>query len=81
MKKNIFFVCCAAMLIAVPGGISLSQQEPARSPDPELVGITARLDRMEQAQKQIDRKIDTVIANQQKILAELDIVKIRATRK
>jgi len=36
---------------------------------------------MEQAQRQIAQKIDTIIANQQKILAELEIVKIRATRK
>lgn len=81
MKKKIFFVFATTAILAVTAAVSMSQQEPARPPDPELVGITARLDRMEQAQKQIDRKIDTVIANQQKILAELDIVKIRATRK
>jgi len=49
--------------------------------DTESLKLSAQLERMEQAQRQIAQKIDTIIANQQKILAELEIVKIRATRK
>jgi len=61
--------------------MSMSQQEPSRPPDTESLKLSAQLERMEQAQRQIAQKIDTIIANQQKILAELEIVKIRATRK
>ncbi len=81
MKKNIVLVCLAAALIVCTVEMSLSQQEPAPKPDPALAQISARLDRMEQAQKQILQKIDSVIASQQVILAELDIVKVRATRR
>lgn len=81
MNKNIVFVCCAAAFIVATAGFSLSQQEPGRQSDPAVLQISARLDRMEQAQKQISQKMDTVLANQQKIMAELDIIKVRATRR
>ena len=81
MNKNIVFVCCAAAFIVGTAHFSLSQQEQARQSDPAVLQISARLDRMEQAQKQIAQKMDTVLANQQKIMAELDIIKVRATRR
>ena len=82
MKNGIVLGVLVSVIIAMSVGISRSQQEsPARPPDPALIQMAERMDRMEQAQKQILQKIDTVLANQQKILSELDIVKVRATRK
>mgnify|MGYP001767275346 CR=1 FL=1 len=80
MKRIAMLSLAAAAMIAVSAGVSISQQD-ARQPDQQFSQINARLERLEQAQKQALQKLETVIANQQKIMDELNVVKIRATRK
>ncbi len=52
--------------------------------DKTLINIEKKLDELSMASKEnkeILRKLDQVLSNQERILAELDVVKIRATRK
>jgi len=81
MRNIMFLAGITVAIIAISVGISQSQQESGRSPDQALLQMSDRVDRVEQAQKSILQKLDTVLANQQKILSELDIIKVRATRR
>ena len=82
MKNKIVVLAAVVTLVAVCGGVAVSQQEPSTRPFDQMnTQLQARMDRLETNQKFILQKLDTVIANQQKILGELDVVKIRATRR
>jgi hypothetical protein len=70
-----------AFIIAAWGvGSAVSQQEQAKQ-DPGSTQLLDRIGAISDAQRQVMQKLDTVLANQQKILSELDIVKVRATRR
>jgi len=82
MKNKIVVLAAVVTLVAVYAGVAVSQQEPSIRPFDQMnTQLQARMDRLETNQKFILQKLDTVIANQQKILGELDVVKIRATRR
>lgn len=73
-------VLIALIIIAAGAGSAVSQQ--AQTPqEAGYAQLADRIGALTDAQRQVSQKLDTVLANQQKILAELDIVKIRATRR
>jgi hypothetical protein len=79
MAKKIF----AGMLIIICAfglGTAASQQEN-NGQDQGHAELIARINQISESQRQTLQKLDVVIANQQKILSELDVVKIRASRK
>ena len=74
-KKIIIMI---AIIVAVWGaGSAVSQQEQ----DPGYAQLLNRIGQISDTQRQVIQKLDAVLANQQKILSELDIVKVRATRR
>jgi hypothetical protein len=77
-KKIIILV---AIIIAAWGvGSAVSQQEQEKQ-DPGYAQLLNRISQISDAQRQVMQKLDTVLANQQKILSELDVVKVRATKR
>ena len=87
MNKKI----CIALLVvlAVFAGIKVSlsqaQREPAQyGDDKALARIDSKLEElsnMAKENKEISRKLDLVLSNQEKILSEMEIVKVRASTK
>jgi hypothetical protein len=73
-------VLIALCMVAWCAGSAVSQQERATS-DPGCAQVLSRVEQLADTQRQVMQKLDTVLANQQKILSELDIVKVRATRR
>lgn len=47
----------------------------------KILNMLPERGRQEQVNREISAKLDQVLANQQRILSELDVVKVRATRK
>jgi hypothetical protein len=79
MYKKIIIL--AAFIIGVWGaGTAVSQQEQVRQ-DTGCAQLSDRIAQISETQRQVMQKLDTVLLNQQKIMSELDIVKIRATRR
>jgi hypothetical protein len=79
MHKKI--ILSVALIIAAWGaGSAISQQEQAKQ-DPGYDQLMNSVIQISDTQRQVLQKLDTVLANQQKILSELDVVKIRASRR
>ncbi|HAH20503.1 MAG: hypothetical protein A2Y00_04915 [Omnitrophica WOR_2 bacterium GWF2_43_52] len=83
MIKKIFLVVIFLICVA---GLSLrtlcAQKEPAEPPQ-TLQHIESRLEELTaitRSQKDLDKKLDRVLSNQEKIIAELGIIKVRASR-
>ena len=79
MAKKIF-VAMLIVFCAFGARTAVSQQEKDKQ-DPGYAELLTRISQVTEAQHQALQKLDTVIANQQKILSELDVVKIRASRR
>ena len=79
MHKKI--ILSVALIIAAWGaGSAISQQEQTKQ-DPGYDQLMNNIIQISDTQRQVLQKLDTVLANQQKILSELDVVKIRASRR
>lgn len=84
MKKSVFLIAAASA--AVLGLASLKAQTPA-GPEQDLQLLVARLEarvnelqaQQQSSLREIDAKIERVLANQEKIIKELEIVKVRAS--
>ena len=84
MAKRLFFVifCCAVLLLGIHAHFTYAQKEQTESPQ-TLQHIESRLEELTaitRSQKDLDKKIDRVLSNQEKIIAELGIIKVRASR-
>ncbi|MFA6384843.1 MAG: hypothetical protein WCY10_05685 [Candidatus Omnitrophota bacterium] len=79
MHKKII-ILFALIAVVWWAGSAVSQQEQVKQ-DPGYAQLLNRVVQISDTQRQAMQKLDTVIANQQKIMSELDIVKIRATRR
>ena len=79
MAKRII-VAILIIICALGASTAISQQEKDKQ-DPGYAELLARIAQVSEAQRQALQKLDTVISNQQKILSELDVVKIRASRR
>jgi hypothetical protein len=79
MAKRIF-VAILIIICAFGAGTAISQQDKSGQ-DPGYAELLARISQLTEAQSRILQKLDAVIASQQKILSELDVIKIRASRR
>jgi hypothetical protein len=73
-------ILIALIIVAWGVGSAISQQEQVKQ-DPGYAQLLDRVAAISDTQRQALQKLDTVLSNQQKILSELDIVKVRATRR
>lgn len=84
MTKRLFFAifCCALLQLGIRAHFTYAQKEPIESPQ-TLQHIESKLEELTtiaRAQKDLDKKLDRVLSNQEKIIAELGIIKVRASR-
>jgi predicted PurR-regulated permease PerM len=83
--RNIFLVSCLFLLVL---GVYLYAQKPVSeqliSQNPEYNALAAKLDFLEdglqKSNSELSAKLDKVLSYQDKILQELEVVRIRASR-
>lgn len=85
MLKKIFFIFLFLLFLAGIRAHSLrAQKEQGADPTQSLARIESRLEELTTisgAQKELNKKLDLVLSNQDKIIAELAIIKVRASKR
>jgi HAMP domain-containing protein len=84
MNTKVMVYAAVILFFCIALTVALRAQGTTEDPLERLKSLEMKLDSLkishENAQAQIQRKLDQVLANQQSLLREIEIVKIRATR-
>ena len=87
MTKRLFSIIffCAMLALGARAHFTYAQKEqPAPLQTQQLQRIEARLDELaaiSRAQKELDKKLERILTNQEKIITELGIIRVRASQR
>jgi hypothetical protein len=84
MNKTKIFLCAVFILFFAGAIYLLYAQEQFSSNNPEYLALSQKLDALaldvRKTNAEVLKKLDQILGNQDRILKELDVVRIRASR-